>query len=252
MALLTGLTAAGFLAAALTPAPQVATADEDNLALILEGKQLYETSCVTCHGGNLQGVKDRGVPLLGVGEAAVYFQVSSGRMPAAANEAQLKRKQEKFTTHQTDAIGAYIQANGGGPIVMRDKDGKIIQSGLRGTDIARGSELFRLNCASCHNFTGKGGALSSGKFAPPLDPASEQQIYTAMVSGPQNMPAFSDHQLSMEEKRDIIAYVKSASETIPPGGYGLGGFGPATEAIALVVVGIVAVVGAAMWIGARS
>ena len=44
---------------------------------------------------------------------------------------------------------------------------------LRGDDPARGGELFRLNCASCHNFTGRGGALSSGKFAPTLDPASE-------------------------------------------------------------------------------
>ena len=80
---------------------------------------------------------------------------------------------------------------------------------LRGRDPARGGELFRLNCASCHNFTGRGGALSSGKFAPSLDPATETQIYTAMLSGPQNMPKFSDRQLTPEEKQDIIAYIKS-------------------------------------------
>ncbi|NMD94892.1 c-type cytochrome [Rhodococcus sp. BL-253-APC-6A1W] len=252
LVLAVGLLSAGFLASALTPAPQVATAQDDQSALIREGKQLYETSCVTCHGINLQGVQDRGPTLIGVGEAAVYFQVSSGRMPASRNEAQALRKEPKFNAAQTDALGAYIQANGGGPTVIRDEDGEISQSSLRGNDIGRGSELFRQNCASCHNFTGRGGALSSGKFAPNLDPANEQQIYTAMLTGPQNMPKFSDRQLTVEEKQDIIAYVKSASETTNPGGYGLGGFGPAAEGPTMWVIGIVAVVGAALWIGARS
>ncbi|AII10005.1 cytochrome C [Rhodococcus opacus] len=247
-----GLVSAGFLASALTPTPQVATATDDQAALIREGKQLYDTSCITCHGANLQGVQDRGPSLIGVGEAAVYFQVSSGRMPASRNEAQVERKPVKFDAEQTDAIGAYVQANGGGPTVIRDENGEIAQSSLRGGDIGRGSELFRLNCASCHNFTGRGGALSSGKYAPVLDPASEQQIYAAMVTGPQNMPKFSDRQLTLEEKKDIIAYIKSSGETKQPGGYGLGGIGPASEGLAMWVIGIIAVVGAALWIGARS
>ncbi|MEV6432725.1 cytochrome c [Nocardia sp. NPDC051463] len=252
LALLVGLVGAGFLASVFTPDPQVATAHEDQSALIRDGKQLYETSCVTCHGANLQGVVDRGPSLIGVGEAAVYFQVSSGRMPMARNEAQAQRKPPKFDEHQTDALMAYVAANGGGPSVVREANGEIAQESLRGPDVARGSELFRMNCASCHNFTGRGGALSSGKFAPPLEPASEQQIYDAMLTGPQNMPKFSDRQLSPEEKRDIVAYVKNATEERAPGGYGLGGFGPATEGLAIWVVGIVLVVGAAMWIGSRS
>ncbi|TQM25954.1 c-type cytochrome [Nocardia bhagyanarayanae] len=252
LALLVGLVGAGFLATALTPEPQVATANQDQSALIREGKQLYDTSCITCHGANLQGVQDRGPSLIGVGEAAVYFQVSSGRMPLAANQAQATRKPAKFDAQQIDALGAYIAANGGGPSVVRDANGEIAQESLRGDDIARGSELFRMNCASCHNFTGKGGALSSGKYAPPLEPASEQQIYAAMLTGPENMPKFSDRQLTPEEKRDIIAYIKNAAEEKTPGGYGLGGFGPATEGLAIWVVGIVLTVGAAMWIGSRS
>ncbi|MEU3472355.1 cytochrome C [Rhodococcus sp. 05-340-1] len=252
LVLMMGLLSAGFLASALTPTPQVATADTDSAALIREGKQLYDTSCVTCHGANLQGVQDRGPSLIGVGEAAVYFQVSSGRMPAVRNEAQAMRKPPKFNDKQIDALGAFINANGGGPTVIRDENGEIAQESLRGGDIGRGSELFRLNCASCHNFTGEGGALSSGKFAPSLGPANEQEIYTAMVTGPQNMPKFSDRQLTIEEKSDIIAYVKSAQETLPAGGWSIGSFGPGTEMIAIWTVGIIAVVGATLWIGARS
>ena len=250
--LVVGLTVAGGLAAVLTPKPQVAVADESQSALLRTGRQLYETSCVTCHGANLQGVQDRGPGLVGVGEAAVYFQVSTGRMPAVRGEAQAPRKQPSFDANQVDALAAYVQANGGGPTLVRDSDGTLAERSLRGTDIGRGGDLFRLNCSSCHNFTGRGGALSSGKYAPALDAPTEQQILAAMLTGPQNMPKFSDRQLSLDEKKDIIAYVKSVTEEHQPGGYGLGGFGPAPEGMAAWIIGMVAVIGAALWIGART
>jgi len=111
--------------------------------------------------------------------------------------------------------------------------------------------LFRLNCASCHNFTGRGGALSGGKYAPVLDPANEQEIYQAMLTGPQNMPKFSDRQLSADEKRDIIAFIKSSKETPSQGGFGLGGIGPVTEGMMMWFVGILVMIIFAMWIGSR-
>jgi ubiquinol-cytochrome c reductase cytochrome c subunit len=247
-----GLGMAGLLAATLTPTPQVAVADQSQSALLRTGQQLYETACITCHGANLQGVDGRGPSLIGAGEAAVYFQVGSGRMPMMRNEAQAMRKPPAFDEPQVDAIGAYVQSMGAGPVVPRDANGQIANQSLIGNDVARGGDLFRLNCASCHNFTGRGGALSSGKYAPSLDMATPAQIYTAMLTGPQNMPKFSERQLGPEEKADIIAYVRSSSETLNPGGYGLGGFGPAPEGIAVFVVGIVAAIAAALWIGARS
>ncbi len=250
--LLTGLAVAGGLAAILTPQPQVAVADQSQMALLRTGEQLYETACITCHGANLQGVPDRGPSLIGTGEASVYFQVSTGRMPAMSLGAQAPQKPPQFDEAQIDALGAYVQANGGGPVVPRDDNGAIAQSSLIGSDVARGGDLFRLNCASCHNFTGKGGALSSGKYAPDLGNAEPAQIYTAMLSGPQNMPKFSDRQLSPEEKRDIVAYVRESAETPSPGGYGLGGFGPTSEGMAIWIIGMVSVIGVAMWIGARA
>ncbi|OOK68183.1 menaquinol-cytochrome c reductase cytochrome c subunit [Mycobacterium kansasii] len=113
--LLIALTVAGGLAAVLTPTPQVAVADESSSALLRTGKQLFDTSCVSCHGANLQGVPDHGPSLIGVGEAAVYFQVSTGRMPAMRGEAQAQRKEPIFDEAQIDALGAYVQANGAGP-----------------------------------------------------------------------------------------------------------------------------------------
>jgi ubiquinol-cytochrome c reductase cytochrome c subunit len=152
-----------------------------------------------------------------------------------------------------------VDLYGGGPEIVTDPDGGIAQGSLRGAsgqaraeEIARGSELFRLNCASCHNFTGRGGALSAGKYAPTLDPANEQEIYQAMLTGPQNMPKFSDRQLTPDEKKDIIAFVKDTDSKVSPGGYALGGLGPVTEGVAIWLVGIVALIGATLWIGSRS
>src|SRR5699024_3385348 len=116
----------------------------------------------------------------------------------------------------------------------------------------RGSELFRLDWAPCHNFTCRGGALSSRKYAPTLDPAPEQEIYQAMLTGPQNMPKFSDRQLPPDEKKDIIAFIKDTDSKVSPGGYTLGGLGPVTEGVAMWLVGIVALIGATLWIGSRS
>jgi ubiquinol-cytochrome c reductase cytochrome c subunit len=256
LALGIGLLTAGGLYTAFAPQPQVATAQEGDTALIAQGQELYNNTCVTCHGSNLQGVQDRGPSLIGVGDAAVYFQVSTGRMPLARQEAQAQRKppvpafdpNTEEGAANLDALGAFVQANGGGP-TRPSADG----AALRGDDPARGGELFRLNCASCHNFTGRGGALSSGKYAPSLDPATETDIYTAMLTGPQNMPKFSDRQLAPEEKEDIIAYVKSVTNgNNNPGGDPLGGIGPVSEGLVAFIVGIAAMIGVAMWLGAKS
>jgi len=244
LALAVALLGAGGLYVMFAPQPQTAHAQVDP-ALVRQGEQLYNNACISCHGVNLQGVQGRGPSLIGVGEAAVYFQVSTGRMPAVRQEAQAAEKPVKFTPEEIDALGAFVQANGGGPEVPKEN--------LAGGDSARGGELFRLNCASCHQFTGRGISLSSGKYAPAIKDVSPQQIYAAMISGPQSMPRFSDRQITPEEKRDIIAYLESITEERNnPGGYSLGGYGPVSEGLIAWIVGIAALVGVTLWIGAKA
>jgi ubiquinol-cytochrome c reductase cytochrome c subunit len=247
LALGIALVGAGGLYTVLNPQPQTAHAAA-NPALIRQGEQLYTNTCITCHGQNLQGVPDRGPALVGVGAAAVDFQVSSGRMPLMEQNAQAERKTPVFDPEQISALAAYVDAHGGGP-----QSPQASGAGLLGPDSARGSELFRLNCASCHNFTGRGIALSSGKFAPNLSQATDKQIYEAMLTGPQNMPKFSDRQLTPEEKKDIIAYVKSVTNgNNNPGGNDLGGYGPGPETVIAWVIGLGALIGLTLWIGARA
>ena len=241
LALAVALLSAGALYVVFAPQAQTARAQEDP-ALVRQGEQLYNNACISCHGMNLQGVNARGPSLIGVGEAAVYFQVSTGRMPASRQEAQIAEKPVRFTPQEIDALGAFVQANGGGPMVPKDS--------LAGGDVARGGDLFRLNCASCHNFTGRGIALSSGKYAPAIQGVNAQQIYSAMTTGPQSMPRFSDRQLTPQDKKDIIAYLESDRNN--PGGYSLGGFGPVPEGLISWIVGITALVGVTLWIGSKA
>ncbi|MEH0928226.1 cytochrome bc1 complex diheme cytochrome c subunit [Micromonospora sp. CPCC 205558] len=212
-----------------------------------EGKALFDVSCVTCHGRNAQGVEGRGPSLIGAGAASVEFQVSSGRMPLARQEAQAHRKPPVFTDEQTRQLAQYIQELGGGPVVPEGDD--LREDG----NVAAGGELFRINCSQCHAFGGGGGALSSGKFAPSLHPATDRQIYAAMLSGPQNMPVFGDNQLRPEQKADIIAYIQETlKHDQDPGGFNLGRYGPSTEGLAIFLVGIVALVFASLWIAGKS
>src|SRR5688572_10946141 len=203
------------------------------------GRELYTRSCISCHGANLEGVEGRGPSLIGVGEAAVYFQVHTGRMPLTRQEADAPDKPAVFSDEEIDQLMAYVQANGGGPTLP--------SGDLRDGDLAEGGELFRLNCASCHNFVGQGGALSSGKAAPSLMDATDLEIYTAMLSGPENMPVFGDNQLTSEEKRSIINYVQTIKGMEDPGGAGIGRIGPVSEGLVIWVVGIGALLFAVYW-----
>ena len=237
------------VAAAATPKAQTAAAANapaNESVDVRKGRQLYETSCITCHGQNLQGVQDRGPSLIGVGSAAVYFQVSTGRMPVTRQEAQVEAKKPKFDEAETLQIASYVQSVGGGP--------EIPTGDLRGSDanLAEGGELFRLNCASCHNFAGSGGALSAGKYAPSLKNATDKVLWTAMLSGPQNMPVFSNNQLTTEQKQAITNYVMTLNEQKDPGGASIGRLGPVPEGLVIWVVGIGAIMLMILWIGAKS
>lgn len=228
-------------------APGAQAQDTPLTGAAAEGKALFDVSCVTCHGRNAQGIEGRGPSLVGVGAASVEFQVGSGRMPMARQEAQAMRKPELFTDEEVRQLAQYVQELGGGPVVP---DGDNLHAD---GNIAAGGELFRINCAQCHAFGGGGGALSSGKYAPSLRPATDRQIYAAMLSGPQNMPVFGDNQISPEQKADLIAYIQETLKTDrDPGGFNLGRYGPSTEGVAIFLVGIVALVFASLWIAGKS
>ncbi|MEU8047941.1 c-type cytochrome [Micromonospora echinofusca] len=245
--LVTALVLAGGAYALFAPAAQ-AQEEPRSSAAAAEGEALFEVGCITCHGRSAGGVEGRGPSLINVGGASVEFQVGTGRMPLARQEAQAQRKPPVYTDEEVRQLAAYIDSLGVGPVVPDDVDALVDEANL-----ARGGELFRINCSQCHAFGGGGGALSSGKYAPSLYPASDRIIYAAMLSGPQNMPVFGDSTLTPEQKADLIAYIQQVIQTDnDPGGFNLGRYGPSTEGLAVFLVGIVALVFASLWIAGKS
>jgi ubiquinol-cytochrome c reductase cytochrome c subunit len=167
-------------------------------------------------------------------------------------EAQAEEKPPQFDEAQTDQIAQYVQELGGGPQLPSGELTESLESNPEA--LASGGRLFRLNCTSCHGFGGGGGALSSGKYAPALHDATPEEIYAAMLTGPQNMPVFGDNQLTPLEKRELITYitVQLQQDKDPGGIFNLGRYGPVTEGLAIFVIGITILVFTALWIAGKS
>ena len=252
--LLLGLLMTGGVYAMVSPA----TAQDDlanDQALVDQGRALFLVGCASCHGKNAEGVvtergTQNGPSLVGVGAAAVDFQVSTGRMPMAQPGVQAPRKDPGYNVEETRALAAFVASLGPGPAIPEAE--KYSVEGVDEEAIVRGGQFFRTNCTACHNFAGSGGALPGGKYAPKLMGVEEKHIYEAMLTGPQQMPVFSDDVLKPEEKRDVIAYLKSLENGSEPGGLTMGAFGPVSEGLFAWVVGIGSLVGFAVWIASHS
>jgi ubiquinol-cytochrome c reductase cytochrome c subunit len=249
--LVLGLFVMGALYTVLAPAGQ-SSADTGSSQQVAEGKALFAVGCASCHGLNGEGQDSgeiQGPPLAGVGAAAVEFQVATGRMPMARPEAQAPVKPNRYNPGEIAALEAYVASLGPGPDVPAPAD--YDPAGLSEEDIARGGELFRTNCSACHNFEGAGGALPGGKYAPTLYGVSNQHIYEALITGPQQMPVFSDGVLKPDDKRAIIAYLNTLHEQPAQGGLTLGGLGPVSEGLWSWIIGIGGLMGIAVWIAAK-
>lgn len=209
-----------------------------------EGQKLFAANCANCHGLDAAGT-DAGPSLHGVGAASADFQLGTGRMPLAMHGPQGEKKEPQFTQEQIASLVAYVASLGPGPAIPADQY-------LRANGSAsNGAELYRINCAMCHNVAGAGGALTQGKFAPALHGIEAKHIYEAMVTGPQNMPVFSDLNLTPDEKKDIITYLKFLENNPSVGGADLGSLGPVSEGLFIWIFGLGAIVGVTIWIAAR-
>lgn len=239
--LLTG----GLYAVATTVNEAKASTAEFTASDTQEGEKLFEANCATCHGMGASGTQD-GPSLVGVGAAAVDFQVGTGRMPMQMNGPQAYKKPAQFNDTQTHQLAAYVASLGAGPAIPAEE--LLDEKG----NAAEGGELFRVNCAMCHNAAAAGGALTRGKFAPALADVSGKHIYEAMATGPQNMPVFNDSNISPEGKRNIITFLKQIEANGSPGGADLGALGPVSEGLFVWIAGLGVIIAFTIWLTSRT
>jgi ubiquinol-cytochrome c reductase cytochrome c subunit len=241
--------------AAVAPAPR-ADADSADPQQVAQGKRLFEVSCASCHGVAGEGVNasgrndtNYGPSLLGVGAAAVDFQVGTGRMPLMQAGPQAIQKPPAMTPDETKALAAYVATFQPGPAIPTAD--QVNPNGVSDADLAQGGELFRTNCAGCHNFLGRGGPLPDGRVAPSLKGVAPVHVFEAMLTGPQQMPVFSNQVLTPDDKRHIIAYLDHVNAQPSQGGLTLGALGPVTEGLWAWVAGVGACVVIAIWLAAK-
>lgn len=250
--LLLGLLMAGGAYAAF--APQSATAQQDNSRDVEAGRQLFLIGCASCHGKNAEGILTKkgsnyGPSLVGAGAAAVDFQVGTGRMPMALAGPQAPRKEPVYNAEERRQLAAFVASLAPGPAIPDSR--YTDTTGVTGEELTRGGEFFRTNCTACHNSVGAGGALPSGRYAPSLAGVSATHIYEAMLTGPQQMPKFSDAVITPEDKRAVIAYIKAVQDQPNYGGIGGGGYGPVVDGMFVFIIGMGGLIGFAVWIGAH-
>jgi ubiquinol-cytochrome c reductase cytochrome c subunit len=126
---------------------------------------------------------------------------------------QEPKKKPVYTQAEVDQLAAYIASLAPGPAVPAASD-----YDTSGANVAEGGELFRTNCAACHNFVGSGGALTGGKFAPKLSRCRlEAHLRGLWLTGPQSMPVFNDETITPDQKRDIIAFLNYINTGGRPG-----------------------------------
>ncbi len=204
-----------------------------------DGRQLYVTGCSSCHGLDGDGTR-RGPSLKSSGAASAYYYLSTGRMPLA-DETQPRRKPAAYSREEIDLLVDYVASLGNGP--------PLPHLDLEAGDLAEGGVLFRSNCGACHTAAGIGGALSSGRAAPSVQPAAPLEAAAAIRSGPGQMPLFAPEALSDEEVNSIVRYVRFLESPPTPGGAALGGAGPIPEGFVAWIFGVGTLILAVLWIG---
>jgi ubiquinol-cytochrome c reductase cytochrome c subunit len=236
--LLVALPIAVGVAAALVALPARAPAAVD-------ARTIYLGDCATCHGADGGGTP-RGPSLLQSGTAGVDFYLTTGRMPLSSPTQAVARRPPHYDPATIAALIAYIKSLPG----FSGPDIPVVDTAH--ADVAQGGALYRLNCAACHAWSGRGGALLH-RDAPALDRSTPTQIVEAMLVGPGNMPKFGPDAVAPSQRPDVAAYTQKITQHPDDrGGFPLWHLGPLPEGAVAIFAGLLLLLLLARAIGTRA
>jgi ubiquinol-cytochrome c reductase cytochrome c subunit len=219
---------------AQTPSPPSSAPTSAASGDVRRGADLYALHCASCHGVTGQGTDD-GVPLRGIGAAAMDFVLSTGRMPLADPQQPMVRRATTWTRPDIDALVMFVTslAPGGPPIPAVYP---------AGGDLTRGQQIFAANCAPCHGTAGQGAAVGEGADAPDLYEATPLEIAEAVRIGPNPMPRFDAGVIDQHDLNSLVRYALLLRTPADPGGFSLGHLGPVAEGFIAWFVGFAGLV----------
>lgn len=217
------------------------------------GEALWRRDCASCHGPDGQGTA-WGPDLQDKGPAGVHLTVTTGRMPLEdlAPLQDTPRGEDDLQVPRGHGEGEYLPGQVAALVehareILAGPDVPVVD--VASADISHGAELYQANCASCHAWSGRGGALANGHTATSLERSSPEQVVASMRTGLGTMPAFSEATLGDEEAADIAAYVAYLQHPRSAGGHPLAFFGPTAEGLVAGVVGLLGLMLFVRWIG---
>lgn len=206
-------------------------------------KVLWQQDCAACHGETGRGT-DRAPSLAGVGEAAVDFELTTGRMPKKDSPSKTEPFSPILPEADIKALDRYVTA-----LVAHGGPGIPTVNPLAG-DVAKGHQLFTEDCAACHNWSGSGGILYN-RPVPAITEATPTQLGEALRIGPDVMPKFGPKELSSSQVNAIDAYLEQAKHPYDHGGDPISHLGPFAEGAVVWLVALVGVMFVSRWIGKR-
>jgi ubiquinol-cytochrome c reductase cytochrome c subunit len=188
-----------------------------------DARTIYLRDCAICHGPDGRGATN-GPSLQGWGRAGVDYVLTTGRMPLPSPDAETVRRTPKYDQATITALEDYIDALVPGGPDIPDVD-------VLAGDLSLGGEIYRAQCAACHEWAGDGGALLE-REAPPLGSATATQIAEAVRIGPGTMPIFGAAAISDTDLAGLVRYVEYVDRPDDRGGQPLWHLGPVAEGAA--------------------
>jgi len=208
-------------------------------------RPIYLRDCATCHAADGHG-SARGPSILTSGRAGVDFYLTTGRMPLDKPTDAVERHAPRYDPLTIRALVDYVATLPGfsGPDTP--------DVNLRDASVPQGGVIYRLNCAACHAWSGRGGALLN-RESPPLDRATPTQVAQAVRVGPGNMPVFGDAAIDAQGLDNVVAYTEAIThDPKDRGGFPLWHLGPLPEGALAVFVGLGILLVFARLIGTRA
>lgn len=171
----------------------------------------YANVCAECHGsvgqgGTVPGTDEEAPPLAGEPDVTtpyVDLVLATGRMPPAGDPFDNRAREVFYTDAERAAMVSWISD-------AFDLEGEIPEVG--DGNIARGLEVYSLNCAHCHGSAGSGGTAGANAFTPEINDDTPTSIVEAIRVGPFEMPQFSTDIITPEEAQDVAAFLRSVDE----------------------------------------
>ncbi len=181
----------------------------------LDFYSLYSVNCIACHAGP-KGT----APSISLGNSIYLSLITPEKMreiiskgiPGTAMPAFLDQLGGRLTEAQIEALVKGIYAW---------KDSKKVPSGplppysAPPGDVARGAQVYSMNCASCHGVEGTGGKAGSVVDSSYLDLVSEQYLRTVIIAGrpevghPDWHNSASGKSMSDQDVADVVAWLIS-------------------------------------------